>query len=135
MLGLTPSGTRNNALEKTLNPANIGQLQTKWSTPLQVFASSPSVVGGILYVGSGNSVLALDATTGKTIWSYVNSDSYYFQSTPAVAGGIVYIGSDDFYLYALNAATGALVWKQPQRVPSPPLRRRSPMAWSTWERK
>ncbi|HVI07290.1 MAG TPA: PQQ-binding-like beta-propeller repeat protein [Candidatus Binatia bacterium] len=32
-------------------------------------------------------------------------------SSPAVSGGTVYFGSADDYLYAVNATTGALVWK------------------------
>jgi len=32
-------------------------------------------------------------------------------SSPAVADGVVYMGSDDGNLYALNATTGALLWK------------------------
>jgi outer membrane protein assembly factor BamB len=31
-------------------------------------------------------------------------------SSPAVANGVVYIGSYDYYIYALNAATGAKLW-------------------------
>jgi outer membrane protein assembly factor BamB len=33
------------------------------------------------------------------------------RSTPAVAGGVVYFGSHTGYLYAVDAATGALKWK------------------------
>jgi outer membrane protein assembly factor BamB len=32
-------------------------------------------------------------------------------SSPALSCGIVYAGSSDRYFYALNAETGALVWK------------------------
>src|SRR5512139_3652338 len=31
-------------------------------------------------------------------------------SSPAVVGGIVYFGSQDYYLYALDAATGDKLW-------------------------
>ncbi len=32
-------------------------------------------------------------------------------SSPAVANGVVYVGSSDQNVYALNASTGALLWK------------------------
>ena len=42
-------------------------------------------------------------------------------SSPAVVDGIVYVGSTDNNLYALNAATGQLVWKQlTESADSPP---------------
>ena len=33
-------------------------------------------------------------------------------STPSYAAGILYFGCDDGNLYALNAVTGKLLWKQ-----------------------
>ena len=42
-------------------------------------------------------------------WSYTTGNKVF--SSPAVAGGVVYVGSYDCNLYALSAATGALVWK------------------------
>jgi len=31
-------------------------------------------------------------------------------SSPAISGGLVFVGSDDDYMYALEAATGAVRW-------------------------
>jgi len=31
-------------------------------------------------------------------------------SFPAVSNGVVYVGSYDYFVYALNAATGAKIW-------------------------
>jgi len=44
---------------------------------------------------------------GSYIWDEI------FESSPAVVSGVVYFGTDapDNSLYALDAATGALVWK------------------------
>jgi glucose dehydrogenase len=44
-------------------------------------------------------------------WSYTAGDS--IESSPAVANGVVYIGSLSFYLYALRADTGTVLWKYP----------------------
>jgi outer membrane protein assembly factor BamB len=72
--------------------------------------SSPSVVDGIVYVGSQDkNVYAIGAWSGNLIWNYTTGGS--IESSPAVANGNVYIGSDDGYIYCLNAYTGAFVWR------------------------
>ena len=73
-----------------------------------VCASSPAVVGGVVYVGSYNGkVYALSATTGTSIWSYTTTTGDYVTSSPAVANGMVYVGSQNGDFYALSATTGA----------------------------
>jgi outer membrane protein assembly factor BamB len=42
-------------------------------------------------------------------WVYTTGGA--ITSSPAVSGGYVYVGSADDYLYAINATTGALLWK------------------------
>lgn len=69
--------------------------------------TSPSVVGGVVYSGSGNSVYALNATDGNQLWNY---SAYSLVGCATVANGIVYIGSDDDHAYALNATDGAELW-------------------------
>jgi outer membrane protein assembly factor BamB len=46
---------------------------------------------------------------GILLWNYTTGG--VVSSSPAVVNGIVYIGSQDHNLYALNASTGALLWK------------------------
>ncbi len=50
------------------------------------------------------------ATVGSLVlkWSYQTGG---FRRGPAVANGVVYVGSGDSNLYALNAGTGAFLWK------------------------
>jgi outer membrane protein assembly factor BamB len=73
--------------------------------------SSPAVSGEMVYVGSfvERSVYAFRVSDGKQVWEFNAGD--HVNSSPAVADNVVYICSDDGYLYALNAATGALIWK------------------------
>ena len=72
--------------------------------------SSPAVVGGVVYVGSGdNNVYALNAITGAQIWNYTTGGPINWAS-PAVAYGYVYVDSNDGNVYALDAATGTQVW-------------------------
>ncbi|WP_331766856.1 PQQ-binding-like beta-propeller repeat protein [Embleya sp. NBC_00896] len=74
--------------------------------------SSPTVVDGVVYVGSfDKNVYALDAATGAKKWSYPTGGGV--NSAPAVVGGVVYIGSGDKNVYALDAATGAKKWSYP----------------------
>jgi hypothetical protein len=74
--------------------------------------SSPTVAGGIVYVGSedGN-VYALNAASGVELWKYTTGIGVI--SSPAVVGGVVYIGSDDDNVYALNATSGTYIWSYP----------------------
>ncbi|MFC4503826.1 MULTISPECIES: PQQ-binding-like beta-propeller repeat protein [Streptomyces] len=71
--------------------------------------SSPTVVNGVVYVGSDCGCLyALDGASGDDVWSYhIGSD---VRSSPTVANGVVYVGSDDGHLHAVNAATGKKAW-------------------------
>ena len=73
--------------------------------------STPAVSGSMLYVGSfvEHTLYAFRILDGQLVWQYTTGD--YVNSSPAVYGNFVYVGSDDGYLYALNAATGALKWK------------------------
>jgi outer membrane protein assembly factor BamB len=52
----------------------------------------------------------LDIRSGTPFWAYKTGGSV--ESSPAVANGVVYVTSDDFFLYALHARTGALLWSQ-----------------------
>ncbi len=72
--------------------------------------SSPSVVNGIVYVGSQDkNIYAIGAFSGAFIWSYTTQDSQV--SSPAISNGKVYTGGDDGYVYCLDAYNGMLDWK------------------------
>ena len=78
--------------------------------PFDVFLSSPAVVGGTVYFGSGDHhVYALNAATGALRWKFETGNVVH--ASPAVADGVVYIGSWERNLYALRADNGALIWK------------------------
>ena len=78
--------------------------------PWDFYISSPTVVDGSVYFGSGDhNIYALDAETGKLQWKMKAGDGVH--SSPAVAGGVLYIGCWDGGLYALDAKTGQLRWK------------------------
>ncbi len=108
----TAGGTRVNPYENVLDPKNVGNLALKWryKTGGEIH-SSPAVVDGVVYVGSNDyNVYALNARTGRKLWSYSTFGDAWFCS-PAVVEGIVYICSGEGnYLWALNARTGRAIW-------------------------
>ena len=90
--------------------SNMSKGLLTWSfTTGSVVLSSPTVVDGVVYVGSeDNNTYALNATTGAKLWNYTTGGGV--DSSPAVANGVVYVGSEDNNTYALNATTGAKLW-------------------------
>jgi outer membrane protein assembly factor BamB len=83
-----------------------------WDRPLgqQPHLSSPSVSGGIVYVG-GRGLLALSAADGHILWKAKNAGSDV--TMPAVADGKVFVNSHgaNFGLAAFDATTGAFLWR------------------------
>ena len=71
---------------------------------------SPTVANGVMYIAyvakSSSGVEALDVATGAQLWEYPIRTF----NDPAVVNGMVFVESVDGNVYALNAATGALVW-------------------------
>jgi outer membrane protein assembly factor BamB len=79
-----------------------------------------AVVDGTVYAASPHTAFALTAATGKQIWvnkKLLKRHQGTFGIQPAVANGRVYLasqygsGSGGGVLLALNASTGALLWK------------------------
>ncbi|HEU5383638.1 MAG TPA: PQQ-binding-like beta-propeller repeat protein, partial [Ktedonobacteraceae bacterium] len=109
--------------ETILSTSNAAQLTRLWSFKTGgTVAASPAVVGGVVYVGSWDGYeYALNAATGAMIWktylgvtnanAYCNPPSAGISSGAAVQNGVVYVGGGDDYWYALNATTGAILWK------------------------
>jgi len=116
-----------NSAETGIDSSNVSTLRAKWvfSTGYEVSAS-PAVATikgeSILYLGSWDGTFhALNAVTGQKIWSFTidiippcTTNSCRIGSSAAVdvANNLVFFGTMNAYLYALNATTGALVWKQ-----------------------
>jgi outer membrane protein assembly factor BamB len=83
--------------------------QQTFADALDVYLSSPLVVEGTVFFGSGDGNLyALDAGSGALRWKFATGDVVH--SSPAHADGIVYAGSWDGRLYALDASSGKERW-------------------------
>jgi outer membrane protein assembly factor BamB len=72
----------------------------------------PFVTNGTVYAGDSNGhVYALDATSGRHVWTYPRSGRLApVISRPIVASGIVYFGTEEGSVYAVDGRTGALRW-------------------------
>jgi len=107
--------------------APSGRVRWKTRTGGRV-RSSPAVSGDRVFVGSADGcVYALDLATGAVRWRYetsgveLHSEKFGFdrrtiQSSPAVVGGVVYVGARDGFIYALDAASGALRWRYDHKI-------------------
>lgn len=71
--------------------------------------SSPAIVGGKVFFGSGDSNLhCLNLADGKPVWSFKSDGP--IESSPLVLDGRVYFGTANTNVYALDAATGKQLW-------------------------
>jgi glucose dehydrogenase len=102
---------------KQINKNNVKQLEVAWSYPTgdtREYLFNPTVVDNVAYVqAKNNSLVALDASTGKELWAHA------FQG-PVTQRGIVYWESKDRsdrrllttnggFLTAINARNGETV--------------------------
>jgi len=72
--------------------------------------TTPSVAAGTVFWSSynGQTIVATDALTGRTLWTYRMSGWTY--QGPTYWAGMVYAADDAGNLVALDAMTGAVVW-------------------------
>jgi quinohemoprotein ethanol dehydrogenase len=110
---------------KSIDSVTVKDLRLAWYVDLPAGergqASTPLVVDGVMYVTtSWSRALALDASTGKLLWSFdpkvpgdwaVNACCDVVNRGVAFWQGKVYLGTLDGRLLALDAADGKLLWQ------------------------
>jgi len=108
--------------------AVAADLKQLWQRRLGGRLSAPTIAAGKLFVASvdTHTLYALDARTGRLIWSYTTGGRV--DSPPTYYRGFALFGSADGYVYALRASDGVLAW----RFRAAPLDRRM-MAWEQLE--
>ena len=112
-----------------INPTNVNQLKPAWTfhtgvlgDPNMSMEMTPLVVNGVMYITTGDDdVFALNPATGVKIWNYHPADMPKISTLPvccnndnrgvAYGMGMVFDARLDGNLVALNAKTGAVVWK------------------------
>jgi polyvinyl alcohol dehydrogenase (cytochrome) len=97
----------------------VPSLRLKWAFGFSGRSSAvaqPTIVGGLLFVGGGDrEIYALDAKTGCTRWAFKTEalvrTAISFAPVPGTDQFAVFFGDLRANAYAVNAITGALVWK------------------------
>ena len=98
-----------------LSPATVPHLKLKWAfgfPGVTTAFGTPAVSNGQIFVGAADgAVYSLDARLGCMYWVYHALAGV--RVTPAIAGDgrSAYFGDLKGNIYAVNAATGALIWK------------------------
>jgi len=109
---------------KDINTQTVGQLGLAWQAELGTgrgLEATPVVIDGVMYTsGVAGRVYAYDAGTGKPLWAFEPEVDMQVNRTVccdmvnrgvAVAKGKVFVVALDGMMYALDAKTGAVVWK------------------------
>lgn len=115
-----------------INDGNVTRLGFAWQYQLGLHRgveATPIVIDGVMYAsGPWGHVYALDATTGKPLWTYdpqVPGGYGRYACCDVVNRGIavskgrVYVASLDGYLHAIDARTGRRLWRVNTLPPHP----------------
>jgi alcohol dehydrogenase (cytochrome c) len=113
---------------KQVTPANVKNLELKWvwqAKSLEKFETTALVVDGVLYtVEAPDTVVALDAATGRIFWTFPYTPEA--DARPccgrvnrglAILGDTLFLGTIDAHLIALDVSTGKPVWNTTIPVP------------------
>src|SRR5499427_1078078 len=105
-----------------VTPQNAKDLEMAWlwqARSVEKFEATSIVVDGILYtVQAPNDVVALDAKTGRPIWTYLYRNMPEARNCCgqvnrglAILGETLFMGTLDAHIVALDAKSGDLLWK------------------------
>ena len=115
------TGNRYSPLE-LINPSNVQRLGAAWLFPIasnpRALQSTPVVQDGIMYVTAWNEIYALDATTGRQIWTYSEArhDGILAEAGIGTNRGVTISGdkafmvTDHAHLLAFNRFSGQKLW-------------------------
>lgn len=73
------------------------------------YSSAALADGKVILGGRDKMIRALDATSGKPLWTFATRARV--DSSPVVAGDRVYIGSGDNRFYVIDVTTGKKIWE------------------------
>jgi polyvinyl alcohol dehydrogenase (cytochrome) len=135
MIGNDSTNSRNQPLERSIGPDDVGNLAVKWiATTTGDVSATPAVVDGAVYFGDfGGTLWKLDAETGHVVWSHLVSDytgiaGDIARTSPSVAGNTLVVGDLKHpYMLGIDTKTGDLRWMTQSIPASPLLAHRAPM--------
>lgn len=111
-------GERYSALRR-IDKANVARLRPVCMYQLGelgTFSTGPVMYDGIVYVTTHLGTYAIDAATCAKRWTHHHvaqgPEMNATNKGVAIAGGRVIRGTQDGFLYALDAKTGAMLWKR-----------------------
>jgi quinoprotein glucose dehydrogenase len=100
-----------------INKSNVSKLEVAWTYPtgdMRTYRFNPIVVDGVMYVLAKNlAVVALDAATGKEIWTHENQGAVgdrgmnYWESADRKDRRLLYVNAG--FLTAIDATTGKTI--------------------------
>ena len=109
------------SLLNTITRDNVRQLTLKWvwrPRYLDKMETTPLVVDGVLYTVHNSEVVAVDAATGRTFWTFryrvpPESNAYLMVVKGlAISGDRVFWATYDGHLIAIDAKTGTAIWNR-----------------------
>ena len=105
------TGHRRYSTLAQIDTGNVARLGAVWSAKLNAAGTTSAIVvqRGRMYLTAGGSVFAVEARSGKVLWSHepVAAPS---PKGVAVGDGRVYVGLANAHLLALDEATGQPLW-------------------------
>ena len=114
--GIDPTNSRfQNAKAAGLTAADVPKLKLKWAFGYPGVTTSfgtPTVFGGRVFVGAADgSVFSLNAQSGCIYWIYKATEGVRTGPVISSDGKIAYISDLHAWVHAVNAETGAVIWK------------------------
>jgi glucose dehydrogenase len=104
--------TRYSALDE-ITAGNVSRMAMRWSFQapggINIAATTPLVVQGVMYFNSGSQLFALDAATGKQLWTFEADPPFRGGGRGPVYGDGRIFAFGSSVLYAVDAKTGRLV--------------------------
>jgi len=121
MYSNTYNGWRFSRLNQ-IDTGNVGRLKLKWVYQMRTqekVETTPLVVDGIMYVTRpDNDIIALDAETGRALWTYEyrNPPKLYpccgrVNRGVAMLGNRLFMNTLDMHVIAIDAKSGRELWK------------------------
>jgi quinoprotein glucose dehydrogenase len=100
---------------KQIDKSNVSRLEVAWTYPTtENYSFNPLVVGNTMYVlAKGRSIVALDATTGRELWSHANEGGVgtrgmnYWRSPDGSDERLLYVNAG--HLTAIDAKNGETI--------------------------
>jgi alcohol dehydrogenase (cytochrome c) len=114
------TGNRYSTLDQ-IDSTNVQRLAAVWTFPMPESRpqATPVVTDGIMYVTGWNQLFALDATTGRQLWSYseprhggiVSEAGIGVNRGATIVGDRVFMVTDHAHVLGFNRFTGQRLWE------------------------